>query len=79
MKKKSSQNLDKINEFDKFLKNILKLKRVKNTSVNNCSEWDSINHLTIIFKLESLFKLKIKNNTVPKLTSYKKIIKYLNR
>jgi acyl carrier protein len=79
MKKKSSQNLDKINEFDKFLKKILKLKRVKNTSVNNCSEWDSINHLTIIFKLESLFKLKIKNNTVPKLTSYKKIIKYLNR
>jgi len=79
MKKKSSQNLDKINEFDKFLKKILKIKRVKNTSVNNCSEWDSINHLTIIFKLESLFKLKIKNNTVPKLTSYKKIIKYLNR
>ncbi len=79
MKMKSSQNLDKINEFDKFLKKILKLKRVKNTSVNNCSEWDSINHLTIIFKLESLFKLKIKNNTVPKLTSYKKIIKYLNR
>jgi acyl carrier protein len=79
MKKKSSQNLDKINEFNKFLKKILKLKRVKNTSVNNCSEWDSINHLTIIFKLESLFKLKIKNNTVPKLTSYKKIIKYLNR
>ncbi len=79
MKKKSSQNLDKINEFDKFLKKILKLKRLKNSSINNCSEWDSINHLTIIFKLESLFKLKIKNNTVQKLTSYKKIIKYINR
>ena len=79
MKKKSSQNLDKINEFNKFLKKILKLKRLKNSSINNCSEWDSINHLTIIFKLESLFKLKIKNNTVQKLTSYKKIIKYINR
>ena len=79
MKKKSSKNLDKINEFDKFFKKILKLKRLKNSSINNCSEWDSINHLTIIFKLESLFKLKIKNNTVQKLTSYKKIIKYINR
>ena len=40
-------------KFDDNLCKIIKIKNKKkiNTSISNCDEWDSINHLNIIFKL----------------------------
>ena len=72
----------KINIFNTFFLRLLKKK--KNTSLDkifmkNEDEWDSINHLNIIFKIESIFDTKIKASEIEKLNSYIKILQYAKK
>lgn len=62
--------------FDIFFCKTLKIKDPKKakSSITNCDEWDSINHLNIIFKLESIFNCKLSNKEIKNLTNYKKLI-----
>ena len=78
MKKKLLLDLSKKKKLESFLKKILKVKKLEKINKQNCVEWDSINHLIIIFKLESMFKIKINNEASSSLYSYKKIIDYLS-
>lgn len=63
-------------KFDDYFCKILKIKKEKkiNTSISNCDEWDSINHLNIIFKLENIFNCKLLNKEIKIINNYKKII-----
>ena len=55
---------DKINNFEKL-------------EFNKTKEWDSLKHIQLIVAFEKELGIKIKTSDVEKLTSYKKIIKYL--
>lgn len=63
-------------KFDNYFCKILKIKNNKKikASISNCDEWDSINHLNIMFKLENIFNCKILNKEIKILNNYKKII-----
>jgi acyl carrier protein len=78
MKKKLLLDLGKKKKLETFLKKILKVKNLEKITKRNCVEWDSINHLTIIFKIESIYKTKVNNNASSALDSYNKIINYLS-
>jgi len=44
---------------------------------NKTKKWDSLKHIQLIVALEKEIGIKISTSDVEKLTSYKKIIKYL--
>tara|TARA_Y100000768_G_scaffold373521_1_gene342238 strand:- start:361 stop:615 length:255 start_codon:yes stop_codon:yes gene_type:complete len=73
----------KLNLFNIFFLNLLKKKKytksISKISMKNSIEWDSINQLNIIFKIETIFKLKVKNSDIKKLNSYSKIVKYVKK
>ncbi len=62
--------------FDNYFCKILKIRDKKkiNSSISNCDEWDSLNHLNIMFKLENVFNCKLLNKEIKILNNYKKII-----
>ena len=62
--------------FDNYFCRILKINKQKktNATILNCDEWDSINHINIIFKMEDIFDCKISNKEIKTLNDYKKII-----
>ena len=48
-----------------------------NISMDNNEEWTSIKHIEIIVTLEDELGVKFKTGDIPKMTSLKKIIEYL--
>lgn len=70
---RNNKKIEKI--FNKLLKKNSNLKEI---NMQNCKNWDSLNHIKIILEIEKIFKIKIKPKDVVKLTSFKKIVKFLN-
>lgn len=83
MSKKNKLLNKKIKLFDAFFLKLLKEKKNINLkskiTIKTSKEWDSVNHLIIIFKLEALFKLKIKESIINKLNSHSNIINYVKK
>ena len=52
-------------------------KKQDNISTETVESWDSLKHIQLIVAFEKELGIKIKTSDVEKLTSYKKIIKYL--
>lgn len=48
-------------------------------SQKNLDEWDSLNHLNLIIKLEEMFKIDISPEEMAELVSFEKILIYLDR
>ena len=69
----------------KLIKNINKILKIKNEKqllkINrkNCDEWDSLNHLKVIFILEKNIKNKISIETLNKISNGKDLIKIINK
>ena len=69
----------------KLIKNINKILKLKNEkqllNINrrNCDEWDSLNHLKIIFLLEKNIKNKISIDKLNKISNGKDLIKIINK
>ena len=66
----------------KKINKILKLKNEKqllNINRRNCDEWDSLNHLKIIFLLEKNIKNKISIDKLNKISNGKDLIKIINK
>ena len=69
----------------KLIKSINKILKLKNEKqllkINrkNCDEWDSLNHLKIIFLLEKNIKNKISIDILNKISNGKDLIKIINK
>jgi len=48
-------------------------------SIENCEEWDSANHMMIIVEIEKIYKIRLKQSEIAKMTSYYKIKKILKK
>ena len=48
-------------------------------SIKNCDEWDSASHMMIIVEIEKIFKTRLKENEIVKMTSYANILKVLKK
>jgi len=48
-------------------------------SIENCEEWDSANHMMIIVEIEKIYKIRLKQSEIAKMTSYYKIEKILKK
>lgn len=61
-----------------ILEEILEIEINEETSINNCEEWDSANHVFIILEIQEVFGVKIPVEIIDKLRSYSDIKKFLN-
>lgn len=53
---------------------------INNAKINKIEKWDSLTHINLILEIEKVFKIKkISNKDIPKLNSYKEILKYLKK
>ena len=71
-----------MNNLAKLILKALNLKEAnfsKSISIKNCDEWDSANHMMLIVEIERKFKIRLKNNEIIKMTSYKNIEKILKQ
>jgi len=65
------------------LKNIFKdLLKVDPENIQTCSyfdnsNWDSMNHLSLIIEIEKVFNIKFTNNQIIDMTSYEEILTFL--
>lgn len=75
MKKNEKINFDQINS---IFYDILKIdkKDLLKANMFNCINWDSLNHVKLISKIEKKFKLKISGENYIKLNSYKEILDF---
>ena len=75
MKKNEKINSDQINN---IFYDILKIdkKDLLKANMFNCINWDSLNHVKLISKIEKKFKLKISGENYIKLNSYKEILDF---
>lgn len=51
--------------------------KIENLSNENFNKWDSLNHIRLINLIEQEFKIKLSGNQIWKLSSFKKIAKFL--
>ena len=70
-----------LNEIDKIFIDVLKIKKksLSKTDMFSCVNWDSLNHVKLIIKIEKKFKIKISTNDYIKLISYKSICSFLTK
>ena len=59
--------------------NIKKRKSDEILSADNTRQWDSLGHLTLIYKIEKKFKVKFNNSDVPNILNEKKIYNKLSK
>ena len=50
---------------------------VKNLSFEECEEWDSVSHMSLIAQLEEAFESKVEGDKILELLSYKKIKEWM--
>lgn len=50
---------------------------IKNLELNQIPKWDSLGHLRLILAIEKKFSIKISNDKITKLTSFKLLLDYL--
>lgn len=62
----------------KILEDVLECDVDQYTSIDNCDEWDSMNHVNIILELQEEFNIKIPFEEIDKLKSLKAIEFYIN-
>lgn len=70
-------NRIKIQKLEKIFSKILKIKIKKNTqnlSMQNCKQWDSLNHLRLILDIEKNFGISFEMKKIPNLKSFKLIL-----
>lgn len=66
----------KIEKLEKIFSSIFKIKnkkKINNLSMQNCKDWDSLNHLRLILEVEKNFKYSFNISKVPNLKSFKLI------
>lgn len=70
-----------LNEIDKIFTDVLKVKKktLLKTDMFSCVNWDSLNHVKLINRIEKKFKIKISTNDYIKLISYKSICSFLTK
>lgn len=70
-----------LSEIDKIFTDVLKVKKktLSKTDMFSCVNWDSLNHVKLIEKIEKKFKIKISTNEYIKLNSYKSICSFLTK
>jgi acyl carrier protein len=70
-----------LNEIDKIFTDVLKVKKktLLKTDMFSCVNWDSLNHVKLIERIEKKFKIKISTNEYIKLNSYKSICSFLTK
>ncbi len=76
MKKNKKINFNLINN---IFYDVLKIdkKVLLKANMFNCVNWDSINHVKLISKIEKKLKIKISSENYIKLNSYKEILDFL--
>ena len=64
----------------KIFEEIFKVKNIKskNLKYEKILRWDSLAHMHLISRIETKFKVKIKEVDVAKITSYDKALKIIN-
>jgi acyl carrier protein len=69
------------NEIDKIFIDVLKVKKKSLSKIDmfSCVNWDSLNHVKLINRIEKKFKIKISTNEYIKLNSYKSICSFLTK
>lgn len=70
-----------LNEIDKIFIDVLKVKKKSLSRIDmfSCVNWDSLNHVKLINRIEKKFKIKISTNDYIKLISYKSIFSFLTK
>ncbi len=51
---------------------------IENVSIYNCSNWDSMSHLTLISNLEMQSEIKIQSDDILSLTSFQSILEFFS-
>ena len=74
MKSYYKKNLEDV--FSKTFK-ISDVDSIKNLELNQIPKWDSLGHLRLILAIEKKFSIKISNDKITKLTSFKLLLDYL--
>lgn len=71
------QDINKLQDiFDKTLK--LKDKKYSNFELGT-KNWDSLKHIQLIINIEKKFNIKVKTSDVSKLSSYNKILEFIEK
>lgn len=74
--------MDKNKELIKIFKEVFNITKNQDDFVllsqNNLEQWDSLNHLNLIIKLEEIFELDISPEEMSELVSFQKIVDYLD-
>jgi acyl carrier protein len=75
--KKNSKNI--LLEIDKIFFDLFNLsaKNLSKANMFTCLNWDSLNHVKLISRIEKKFKIKISSKHYISLTSYKSIRDFL--
>ena len=71
-----SDNRKKIQKLERVFSKILKIKikkNIQNLSMQNCKQWDSLNHLRLILDIEKNFGISFEMKKIPNLKSFKLI------
>ena len=71
-----------IKAINKLIKSHFNIKKGKSNeifSADNTRQWDSLGHLTLIYKIEKKFKVKFNNSDVPNILNEKKIYNKLSK
>lgn len=66
-----------VSKIIEILKDVLECDVNQYTAVDNCEEWDSMNHVNIILEIQEEFNIKIPFEEIDKLKSVKSIEYYL--
>ena len=67
-------------EIIKIAQNVFKSKKISiNSNIKNTLTWDSINHVSLVAKIEKKFKLKISFEDSISIFSIKDLIKILSK
>ena len=72
-----SDNRKKIQKLEKIFSKILKIKikkNIQNLSMQNCKQWDSLNHLRLILDIEKNFGISFEMKKIPNLKSFKLVL-----
>ncbi len=75
LEKKKIKKLKDI--FDKILNQ--KISNHNKLKFNSTKNWDSLRHIQLILAIEKTFSLKIKTSDIYALSSFEKILKYLDK
>ena len=69
-----SDNRKKIQKLERVFSKILKIKikkNIQNLSMQNCKQWDSLNHLRLILDIEKNFGISFEMKKIPCKTVHK--------